>query len=131
MAHPDVPAAELEVLACLQRKGAATVSELREVLRPFRPLAHASVVTLLQRLERKGLVTHEKGPTGKAFIYRPSRHSRSTLHSMLHRLVQRAFGGDSVALVASLFESQPPTPKELEQVEQLLDKLRQKTRSQK
>ncbi len=37
-----------------------------------RPLAHASVCTLLNRLEAKGLVRREKGPVGKAFVYRPS-----------------------------------------------------------
>ncbi len=129
MEHHDLPEAELELLACLQRQGQATAAQLREALRPFRPLAHPSVVTLLQRLEHKGLVAREKGPVSKAFVYRPTRRSGATLRAKLQRLVQRAFGGDSVALVASLFESKPPTPKELEKVQQLLDDFRQKQRT--
>ena len=130
MSHPDIPEAELEMLAALQRKGQATARELREDLRPFRPLAHPSVVTLLQRLESKGLVTREKGPVGKAFVYQPTRRSAATFRSKLRRLVQRAFGGDSVALVTSLFETQPPSAAELDQVQTLLDELRQKQRKQ-
>ena len=75
MTHPDLPEAEMEMLACLQRKGEATARELREALRPFRPLAHPSVVTLLQRLEAKGLVSRDKGNVGKAFVYQPTRRS--------------------------------------------------------
>ena len=124
MAEPDIPEAELEILTCLQRRGKATAAELREALRSFRPLAHASVATLLQRLERRKLITREKGPVGKAFVYRPTRGSGLPLRTRLRRIVHRAFGGDSSALVASLFESKPPTQEELERVQQLLDRLR-------
>ena len=130
MSEPDIPEAELEMLACLRRKGEATAGELREAVRPFRPLAHSSVVTLLQRMELKGLVTREKGPVGKAFVYRPTRRSGTTFRGKLRRLVQRAFGGDSVALVASLFETQPPTSAELDKVQRLLDNLRQKQKDE-
>jgi BlaI family transcriptional regulator, penicillinase repressor len=129
MNHPDLPEAEWELLACLRRKGQATAAELREALRPFRRLAHPSVATLLQRLEGKGLVTREKGKVGKAFVYRPTQRSGATLRAKLSRLVQRAFAGDSVALVASLFETQPPSGEELDQVQRLLEELRQKGRT--
>jgi predicted transcriptional regulator len=117
MNHPNLPEAELEMLACLQHKGHATASELREALRPFRPLAHPSVVTLLQRLEFKGLVSREKGSVGKSFVYRPTSRSRATFGAKIRRLVQRAFAGDSVALVASLFETQPPSSEEIDKVQ--------------
>ena len=131
MTHPDVPDAELEVLASLRQKGQATARELRESLRSFRPLAHASVMTLLERLDRKGLVTREKGPVGKAFVYRPTKRSGPAFRALLQRLVHRAFGGDRMALVTTLFENKPPTAAELDQVQQLLDELRQKPRTRK
>jgi len=117
------------MLACLRRKGQATASELREGLRPFRPLAHSSVVTLLQRLELKGLVTREKGTVGKSFVYRPTLRAGATFRAKIRRLVHRAFGGDSVALVASLFETQPPSSEQIDKVERLLDDLRQKRKA--
>lgn len=129
MNSPDVPEAELELLACLQRRGQATAAELREGLRPFRPLAHPSVVTLLQRLEAKRLVTRDKGDVGKAFVYRPTDRSGATFRAKLRRLVQRAFGGDSVALVTSLFETHPPSAAELDKVQELLNELREKQKN--
>ena len=131
MAKPDIPEAELEVLTCLQRRGKATAAELREALHSFRPLTHASVATLLQRLERRGFISREKGPVGKAFVYRPARGSGLPLRTRLHRIVHRAFGGDRSALVACLFEGRPPTPEELERVQQLLDRLRDQRKKRK
>jgi BlaI family transcriptional regulator, penicillinase repressor len=121
-----VPAAELDVLACLQRLKQATVAEIRAHLQDHRPMAHASVVNLLKRLEGKSLVTKTKGPVGKAFVYTPTRAAASVPRNLLRRLVDRAFGGDSLAVVASLFETRPPNPREVAQLEQLLADLKQK-----
>ncbi len=120
----ELPDAELEVLACLQRQEKATAREIRESMEAYRPMGHASVLTLLTRLEAKGLVSREKGPVGKAFVYLPTERSRKTGRNVLKRLLQRVFHGDGVALVASLFQSKPPTPDELQRLEQLLTELR-------
>lgn len=121
---PNLPDAELEVLACLHQQGKATAREIRELIHEYRPLAHASVLTLLTRLEAKGLVSREKGPFGKAFVYLPTNRSRKTTRNLLHRLVQRVFHGDGIALVSSLFQTKPPTQDELKRLEQLVTDLR-------
>jgi predicted transcriptional regulator len=123
-----VPAAELDVLTCLQRLKQATVAEIRTSLQHYRPMAHASVVNLLKRLESKSLVTRSKGPVGKAFIYTPTRAAGTVPRNLLQRLVDRTFGGDSLALVASLFETRPPDPQEVARLEQLLKDLKVKQR---
>ncbi len=120
----DLPDAELEVLACLQQQERATAREIRELMDSYRPMGHASVLTLLTRLEAKGLVTREKGPVGKAFVYLPTERSKRTGGNVLKRILQRVFHGDGVALVASLFQSKPPTREELARLEQLLSELR-------
>ena len=119
-----IPEAELEVVACLDRLGDATARQLREAMSAYRPMAHGSMVTLLKRLEDKGLVRREKGAVGKAFVYRCSPAAASTCNSLLARLRERLFDGDSVALVASLFESRPPDAGELADLQELLDELR-------
>ena len=58
------PRAELDVLGCLWQHGRATARELREAMGGYRPMTHGSMVTLLKRLEAKGLVTKRKGPVG-------------------------------------------------------------------
>jgi BlaI family transcriptional regulator, penicillinase repressor len=122
----NVPAAELEVLASLQKLGQATAREIREYMHGYRPMTHGAVVNLIKRLEAKRLVTRKKGPVGKAFLYQSTQASRSIYHTVLGRLVNRVFAGDSLAMVASLFETKPPDGKELGRLEELLNELKEK-----
>ncbi len=122
-----LPDAELEVLACLWNAGQCTARQVRERIAGYRPMAHGSVVTLLQRLLKKGLVTRQKAATGKAFIYLPAQPAGPTYRRILDDLVRRIFGGSGVMLVSSLFETRAPTPDELDQLEKLLDQCRRET----
>ena len=127
MAEERLPDAELEVLACLWQLREATARQLREAMTGYRPMAHTSMVTLLGRLEAKGLVKRAKGPVGKAFLYTPMRRPGKTYRRVIGDVLQRIFGGNGPALVASLFETQPPTAAELVELQQLLDRLRKRT----
>ena len=59
MADYNLPDAELDVLACLYRLENATVRQIREAIKKYRPMTHGSAVTLLKRLEEKSLVTKQ------------------------------------------------------------------------
>jgi BlaI family transcriptional regulator, penicillinase repressor len=131
MSDARVPDAEMEVLACLHRRGDATAREVREDLWDQRPMAHGSVLTLLGRLEGRGLVARRKGPVGKAFVYSPTRQASSTTRPMLKRLVNRVFNGNPVALVVSLFETRVPTAREIEDLQRLVGELKKKRGEQK
>jgi BlaI family transcriptional regulator, penicillinase repressor len=126
MAERRLPDAELEVLTCLHRRGEATARDIREALWDQRPMAHGSVLTLLGRLERRGLVARKKGPSGKAFVYMSTGRHTTALRPVMRRLVDRVFAGSPVDLVASLFETRPPTPQELEAIQRLVRDLRRK-----
>ena len=124
-----LPDAELDVLGCLWQRGQATACEIRGAIDAYRPMAYGSVVTLLKRLEAEGLVTKKKGDVGKAFVYKPSRRPEPTYRHILKNLLTRLFGGNGVALVASLFETHPPTAEDFEKPRELLDQRRERTES--
>jgi BlaI family transcriptional regulator, penicillinase repressor len=126
MSEERLPDAELEVMACLWQLRQATARQLREAMLDYRPMAHASMVTLLGRLEAKGMVKRAKGPVGKAFVYAPLRRPDKTYRRVIGDVLQRVFGGNKSALVASLFEIKPPTSSEVAELQRLLDRLRQK-----
>ena len=121
---PSLPEAELDVLSCILQRQRVTAREIREALTEVRPLAHASVVTLLNRLERKGLVLKKKGKVGKAFVYRATRKPGSVYQSLVQNLLDRVFAGNGLQLVHSLFETQPPNPHELDELQTMLDTMR-------
>lgn len=126
----DLPEAELEVLACLWNAGALTAGEIRDQLDSYRPMAHGSVLTLLNRLSEKNLVKREKSGQGKSFAYRAVSGPKTTHRRLLQKLKQRIFGGSSVAIVASLLESQPTSPEEIEELKSLIERLEHKQKSE-
>jgi len=125
----ELPDAELEVLACLWHQGPQTAAEIRKQLHSFRPMAHGSVVTLLSRLVEKDLVAREKSGQGKAFLFRAVHPAEPTLLRIVRQLKNRIFGGSRVAMLASLLEIGPPSPKELDEMRGLLDSLKQSEKS--
>jgi len=119
-----LPNAELEVLAALWHKGEATAGEIREHLAHRRPMAHGSVLTLLKRLSAKNLVSREKAPRGKAFVYRATRQPETIRRRILEDLTDRVFGGSRVAMIASLLDTHSPSEDELDELKELLERLR-------
>lgn len=120
----QLPEAELDVLSCILQRQRVTAREIREALAAVRPLAHASVVTLLNRLEQKGLVQKQKGKVGKAFVYQATRKPGAVYRSLVQSLLDRVFAGNGLALVHSLFETQPPNPQQLDELQTMLDTIR-------
>jgi BlaI family transcriptional regulator, penicillinase repressor len=64
------PPLELLCLSALWSLGQGSVKEVREFVTPNRALAYTTVMTILDRLARRGVVTRRK--SGRAFVYVPS-----------------------------------------------------------
>ncbi len=125
-AIPGLPDAEMEVMACLWQYGEAPAKKIQGLMKEFRPLAHCSVLTLLKRLETRELVTKEKGPVGKAFIFKPIHKPDPAYRLIVKDLIKRVFRGNSLALVSSLFETQKLKKEELKELQELLNRLKKK-----
>ena len=125
------PDAELDILSCLWQRGEATARQVREALDNHRPMTQGAAVTLLKRLQAKGLVARRKGPVGKAFIYRPTRSARPIHKRLVRNMSERIFGGNGVKMVATLFDAKPPTTEEMDRLQQLLKELRLKASKRK
>jgi predicted transcriptional regulator len=115
----------MEVLAVVHTRGAVDASEIRKALKPFRPMTHASVLTLLGRLEAKGLVSRTKAEVGKAYIYSATAPKR-VYGGLMRRIVRRIFADDPARLVATLFEARKPTEDELQQIRELIAEMERK-----
>ena len=122
-----LPEAEMEVLAVLHVRGEIDAREIREALEAYRPMSHASVLTLLGRLEAKELVSRRKGTVGKAFVYAAAKSPKPMYRSLVRRIVRRIFANDPARLVASLFDAKPPTRDELRQIRELVEELEKRS----
>ena len=64
------PPLELLCLNALWSLEQGSVKEVRESVFPSRPLAYTTIMTVLERLSRRGVVTRRKA--GRAFVYAPA-----------------------------------------------------------
>lgn len=94
------PPLELECLKVLWTLGEGNVKDVREVLTRSRNLAYTTVMTILDRLERKGGVARRK--VGRSFVYSPLL-SREVLRRLaVKELVDTFFEGREEALIEYL-----------------------------
>lgn len=102
------PPLELECLTALWRLRAGNVKEVREALLPGRPLAYTTVMTLLDRLAKRGLVEREK--QGRSFRYQPTIERERLQRTAVLQLVERLFDGSSEDLRRFLGITSLPAP---------------------
>jgi predicted transcriptional regulator len=95
------PALELEALKVLwDDPEELTVAQVQEAMRPQRKLAYTTILTLLERLFRKGLVSRRK--QGRGYAYRPVLEREAALDMALERLVSDFFGSSRQGLLNHL-----------------------------
>ncbi len=112
-------AGELEVLKVLWEYGACTVRDVLNELNKRRSRAYTSVMTLLNVMTDKGLVT--RAPQGRAFVYQARRPRETTLGRMVQDLLGRAFEGSASALVTQVLAESKPSDAELEAIQLAID----------
>ena len=119
-----LPDGELELLTVLWRLETATAKEIGDALRPKRDLNHATICTLLRRLEDRKCVRRNKIPGSREYLYEAIAKPEPTRKALVKNLLQRAFDGSGVELVHSLFQSSAPDADEIKQLESLLADLK-------
>ena len=105
---------QLAIMRVLWRQDEATAAEVHLALLESRGLAPTTIATMLQKMERKGVVEHRT--EGRRFIYRPTITEAQVRRGMVEELTERLFAGDSSALVAHLLEEHRTTAAELEAI---------------
>lgn len=96
----DLPELELACMNVLWDAGELTVRGVRDRLAPSRRLAYTTVLTVLDRLSRKGAVNRRKH--GRAFHYEPAFSRSEARQVALSRLIDHYFGGSRQLLVEHL-----------------------------
>jgi predicted transcriptional regulator len=120
----DVTDAELAVLEVLWQNGPSSRRQLTDALYPGGSPAHFTTVQkLLERLEAKGHVTRhaEPGPvTFSATVSREDLISRRLLD-----VADKLCGGSLTPLLMNLVRAKPLTPRELQELRDLIQELGQ------
>jgi predicted transcriptional regulator len=94
---------ELACMTALWPMGEASVRDIRARLAAVRPRAYTTIMTIMDRLARKGIV--ERRRAGRAWIYRPSLTAEEARAHAVAQVVEGFFGGSAAALAAQLSRS--------------------------
>lgn len=92
---------ELQILGVLWEHGPLTVRQLMEHLTD-KKRAYTSVLSVMQVMQKKGLLKTQRKRDGLAHIYEPKIARSSVVKPMLKGLVDRVFGGRTSDMVQHL-----------------------------
>jgi predicted transcriptional regulator len=96
----DLAPLELDCMNALWPSGEATVRQIQQALRPTRPRAYTTIMTILDRLAQKGIVERRK--SGRAWVYRANVSADQARSHAVAQVVAGFFGGSAVALATHL-----------------------------
>jgi len=96
----DLAPLELGCMNALWPSGEATVRQIQEALRPTRPRAYTTIMTILDRLAQKGIVQRRK--SGRAWVYRANMSADEARAHAVSQVVDGFFGGSAGALASHL-----------------------------
>jgi len=90
------PPLEMACLNALWQLGEGNVEDVRGLVSAEKPLAYTTVLTLLERLSKRGAVSRRK--EGRGFRYRAVADRDKLRRIALHQLVESHFENDPEAL---------------------------------
>jgi predicted transcriptional regulator len=99
------PPLELLCLRALWSLDQGSVKDVREIVARSRPLAYTTIMTVLDRLVRKGKLTRRK--QGRAFVYSPQSSRDAMRRVAIQELLDSFFDGSEDELTAFLGRAEP------------------------
>jgi predicted transcriptional regulator len=123
--RPAMSDAEREVLKVLWDHGPLAVRNvLARLTDQGQQWTRSTVITLLQRLEKKGYVASDKSRF--AFVFRPLASREDVISARMNDLAGELCDGDALPLVLAFAERHRFSPDELARFRQMIDELEAK-----
>jgi len=113
----------MQILGVLWEQGPSTVRQVMDLLPDGKPRAYTSVLSVMQVMRKKGLLTTADEKDGLANIYVPAVERAEVVTPLLRGLVSRVFGGSIRAVVQCLLEDAVIPQHEMSQLRLLLDEV--------
>jgi len=116
---------ELALLRFVADRGGTTVGQAVEGFGDPRQLARSTVLTMMERLRRKGHLARKS--VDGVYRYQARVSSAELLRGVVRRFVEGNLGGSLAPFVAYLSESTDVTADELRQLEEAIARLQSRT----
>jgi predicted transcriptional regulator len=116
--NPELTELQVDIMRVLWERGSGTVADVHRALQG-RGLAQATVSTLLRRLEKKGVIAHDK--VGREYSYRPLLSIEEARHALVTAMADRMLPDTVPALIHALWKRRKISPAELAEVKALIE----------
>ena len=116
---PAISEAEWEIMKALWEHSPVSVNELTARLAPTMKWHPKTVRTMLNRLRRKGAVSHLVADG--MYHYQPAVSQENCTRRAAESFINRVFGGAVTPMIAQLVRRRPLTAQEKRELRKLLD----------
>lgn len=128
--HPPLGAQELELLRYVTEHAPASVRDVVEDFGERRGLARTTIMTVMERLRKKGYLIRTKSKDGN-YQYFPSISQADLYLNLVQTFVDKTLGGSIAPFIAYLNESPDLSPEEVEELRKLIETLSPNTNARK
>jgi predicted transcriptional regulator len=116
---------ELIILQILWEVGPASVRAINDRMNKTKNVGYTTTLKLLQIMTDKGLVSRVK--EGRNHIYSAAVEQQKAQQQLLDKLLTNVFGGSAKKLVLQALGNHQPSEKELEEIRNYIDGLKNQT----
>lgn len=120
---------EQEILEVLWTTGGATGREVFAEIKKTRSIALTTVLTVLERLAKKGLVRKSKGES--VYVFRPAYSREEFARSVSHEVLKGIFEISTSGACASFVDMLADDPGELDRLSALIEEKKKEMESKK
>jgi predicted transcriptional regulator len=110
---------EMQVLLVLWARGPLGARQVLEELPDKKERAYTTVLSVMQVMEKKGLLRHET--EGNRHIYAPTVKKSEVLGTFLRGMVTNIFGGSAANAMQHLLQDTPVSEEEIQEMRALLN----------
>jgi predicted transcriptional regulator len=122
MDTPPLGDQELEVLNFISQNAPITAREVAERFGEERGLARTTILTVMERLRKKGYLVRKQGEG--VFHYSPRVSQDEVMQGVVRQFIERTLGGSVSPLLAYLARTRQVSRDELAELETLVGELR-------
>jgi BlaI family transcriptional regulator, penicillinase repressor len=117
--EPNLPDSELEVMRVLWKRGKATARDVwTDLTAEGSKWTYATVNTLLQRLEAKGMATADK--SAMTYVYAPKLKKEAVIKKRIKQLVEKLYDGHGAPLAMHVLRSHKLSKDDLSELKSIV-----------
>jgi predicted transcriptional regulator len=120
---------EMQVLSVLWERGPSTVREALEAMPDGKTRAYTTILSVMQVMEKKGLVSHVA--EGHVHVYQARVSRQQVTGPWLRGLVRQVFGGSAASALQHLLAEKPVSRRELDEIKEIIARHEQGSRRKK